>query len=99
MKVKNKKQMMDELYTFKNEQCPNENIRHSIYERNRDRAYIILENHIEIIHFTDYQGQYFIKFVFTSDGEEYFFDNYLDAIKYFNMPIEEFNEYVLSITL
>ena len=97
--TKSKEKMMDELYKFYNDQCPNENIRHSFYDPTKTQGHIILENHIEIIHFTDYKGQYFIKFVFTSDGEEYFFNNYLDAIKYSNMPIEEFNEYVLSITL
>ena len=97
--TKSKEKMMDQLYKVYNDQCPNEKIREWLYDPAKTQGHIILENNIEIIHFTDYQGQYFIKFVFTSDGEEYFFDNYLDAIKYFNMPIEEFNEYVLSITL
>tara|TARA_R110000868_G_C10600830_1_gene740485 strand:+ start:105 stop:401 length:297 start_codon:yes stop_codon:yes gene_type:complete len=97
--TKSKEKMMDQLYKVYNDQCPNEKIRQSLYDPVKTQGHIILENSIEIIHFTDYKGQYFIKFVFTSDCEEYFFDNYLDAIKHFNMPTEEFNEYIFSITL
>jgi len=88
--VKSKEKMMDQLYKVYNDQCPNEKIREWLYDPVKAQAHIILENDIEIIHFTNDQKQYFIKFFFSRNDTEYFLNDYTNAIKYSNMPIEQF---------
>ena len=92
--------MMAHLFEVYYEQCPESKIAYAIYDPTKTQGHIVLqEEWIEIIHFTNYQGAYAIKFVVVREDVEYFFDNYVDAVKYSSMPIDEFNEYVLSITL
>ncbi len=92
--------MMQELFVVFYEQCPRERIKYAIYDPTKTQGHIVLGNYwMEIIHFTNYQGAYAIKFVVVREDIEYFFDSYVDAVKYSKMPIDEFNEYVLSITL
>ena len=97
--TKDYQQMMEELFVVYYKQCPKERIKYSIYDPTKTQGHIVLDNWIEIIHFTNYQGGYAIKFAIQRDNEEYFFNSYLDAKKYSSMPLYEFNEYVLSITL
>ena len=97
---KDYQQMMEELFVVYYEQCPTSRIKYAIYDPTKTQAHIVLlDDWMEIIHFTNYQGGYAIKFVIVREEIEYFFDTYADAIKYSFMPIEEFNEYVSSITL
>lgn len=92
--------MMAQLFEVYYEQCPTARIKYSIYDPTKTQGHIVLEEDwIEIIHFTNYQGQYAIKFAITRDGEEFFFDNYLDARIHSRMSTEEFNKYALSITI
>lgn len=98
--TKNKEQMMEELFVVYYEQCPTASIQYAIYDPTKTQGHIVLlDEWMEIIHFTDYQGAYAIKFTIVRGGEEYFFDTYIDAVKYSSLSIEEFNEYALSITL
>ena len=92
--------MMEELFAVYYEQCPTAEIKYAIYDPTKTQGHIVLLNEwMEIIHFTNYQGTYAIKFTIIREDECYCFDTYADAVKYSSMPIEEFNEYVLSITL
>ena len=97
--TKSNQQMMEELFVVYYEQCPRERIKYAIYDPTKTQGHIVLGNWMEIIHFADYQGGYAIRFTIIREDIEYFFDTYVDAVKYSKMPIEEFNEYVLSITL
>ena len=91
---------MEELFVVFYEQCPRERIKYAIYDPTKTQGHIVLgDKWMEIIHFTNYQGAYAIKFAIVRDEQEYFFDSYLDAVKYSNMTIEEFSKYSLSITL
>ncbi len=96
---KTEKQMMAELYEVYKKECPNVKINYETYDITKTQAHICLDGWIEIIHFTNYQGGYAIKFAIVRGIDEFFFDTYADAVKYSSMPIDEFNEYVLSITL
>lgn len=98
--TKGNQQMIEELFIVYYEQCPNAKIKYAIYDDSKSQGHIVLlDDWIEIIHFTNYQGGYAIKFTIVRDDEEYFFDTYLDAIKYLSISDDEFNEYVLSITI
>lgn len=92
--------MMEELFVVYYEQCPTARIKYAVYDPTKTQGHIVLlDEWMEIIHFTNYQGAYAIKFTIIREDECYFFDKYVDAVKYSSMSIEEFNEYVLSITL
>jgi hypothetical protein len=97
--TKSNQQMMEELFVVYYEQCPTARINYAIYDPTKSQGHIILKDWMEIVHFADYQGGYAIKFVVERWGQEYFFDSFSDATKYSRLPIDEFNEYVLSITL
>ena len=97
--TKDYQQMMEELFVVYYEQCPTARIKYAIYDPTKTQGHIVLDNWIEIIHFTNYQGGYAIKFAIQRDNEEYFFDTYADAVKYSSMPLYEFFNYVLSITV
>ena len=98
--TKDYQQMMEELFVVYYEQCPNARIKYAVYDPTKTQGHIVLlDEWMEIIHFTNYQGAYAIKFTIMREDVCYFFDTYVDAVKYSSMPIEEFNEYVLSITL
>jgi hypothetical protein len=77
---KSEKQMTAELLRVYNEQCPTVKIKYSVYDITVTEARICLENWIEIVHFTNYQGGYAIKFLALRGGEENFFDTYSEAI-------------------
>jgi len=78
---KSERQMTNELLKVYNEQCSNVKIKYKVYDITVTEARICLENWIEIVHFTDYKGNYYIKFLaLTEDGEENFFDTYSEAI-------------------
>ena len=62
---KSPEQMMEELYKFYNEQCPHEKINHGGYSEEKTEGFIILESGTEIVHFSNYQGGYAIKFLFV----------------------------------
>jgi hypothetical protein len=97
---KSNEQMMMELFVVYYEQCSTARIDYAIYDPTKTQGHIVLlDEWMEIIHFADYQGGYAIKFTIIREDVEYFFDTYVDAVKYSSMPIDEFNEYVLSITL
>ena len=96
---KSPEQMMEELYKFYNEQCPHEKINHGGYSEEKTEGFIILESGTEIVHFSNYQGGYAIKFLFVRGTDEVFFDTYLDAFKHDDMNEEEFEFYLQSITL
>jgi hypothetical protein len=98
--TKDSQQIMEELFVVYYEQCPTARIDYAIYDPTKTQGHIVLlDEWMEIIHFADYQGGYSIKFTIVREDECYFFDKYVDAVKYSSMPIDEFNEYVLSITL
>lgn len=92
-------EMMEELFATYYDHCPLETISYAIYDETKNQGHIVLENHIEIIYFTNYQGGYAIKFGVSRDGEEAFFDTYREAIKHWDMPLEEYKDYLLTITL
>ena len=74
-------QMEVELLRVYYEQCPTVKIKYKVYDITVTEARICLENWIEIVHFTDYKGNYYIKFLaLTEDGEENLFDTYAEAI-------------------
>ena len=77
--TKDYQQMMEELFVVYYKQCPKERIKYAIYDPTKTQGHIVLDNWIEIIHFTNYQGGYAIKFAIQRDNEEYFFNSYLDA--------------------
>lgn len=92
---------MEELFATYYNHCPLETISYAIYDETKSQGHIVLDNGVEIIHFTNYQGGYAIKFVFSRGdvGNEFFFDTYLDTVKHFEMPHEEFENYISSIIL
>jgi DUF971 family protein len=90
---------MEELFNTYYEQCPSERISYAIYDETKSQGHIVLAQHLEIIHFTNYQGQYAIKFAFSRGADEVFFDTYLEAIKHADMNDEEFEIYLQSTTL
>jgi hypothetical protein len=97
---KTEKQMKAELFAVYQEQCSDVKINYERYDLTTTSAHIGLnKDWIEIVHFTNYQGGYAIKFSGVRGDSEYFFDTYLDAVKYLNIPEADFDEYVLSITL
>ncbi len=91
--------MMEELYKFYFEQCTHEQIRQTGYSEEKTQGFIILESGTEIVHFSNYQGGYAIKFLFVRGNDEVFFDTYSEAVKYADMNEEEFEFYLQSITL
>lgn len=98
--TKDYQQMMEELFVVYYNQCPKARIKYALYDPTKTQGHIVLlDEWMEIIHFTNYQGGYAIKFTIVRDDEEYFFDSYSDAVKHLDMPESDFNEYVLSITL
>jgi hypothetical protein len=97
--TKSKEQMMSELFVVYWQQCSHKGVKYETYDETKTQGHIVLDDGIEIINFTNYQGEYAIKFAFSRDTEEYFFNTYPEAVRYSSMPIDEFNEYVLSITL
>lgn len=98
--TKDSQQIMEELFVVYYEQCPTARINYAIYDPTKTQGHIVLlDEWMEIIHFADYQGGYAIRFTIIKEGVEYFFETYVDAVKYSSMPIDEFNEYALSITL
>ena len=85
--MENKKdyqQMMEELFVVYYEQCPNEKIKYSIFDFEKNQGHIVLlDEWMEIIHFSNHQYGYSIKFVIVSNEIEMFFDTYNEAIKFF----------------
>jgi hypothetical protein len=98
--TKDSQEIMQDLFVVYYDQCPTARIQYAIYDPTKTQGHIVLLKHwIEIVHFSNYQGGYAIKFLITRNSEEYFFDTYADAIKHHDMPEDDFDEYVLSITL
>ena len=77
---KTEQQMTVELLRVYYEQCSNVKIKYNVYNASVTEARICLENWVEIVHFTDYKGNYFIKFLALRGGEENFFNTYSEAI-------------------
>ncbi len=95
--TKDSQQIMEELFVVYYEQCPTARINYAIYDPTKTQGHIVLlDEWMEIIYFA---GADSVKFTIVREDECYFFDKYVDAVKYSSMPIDEFNEYVLSITL
>lgn len=91
---------MEELFRTYYDQCPNVKIKYAIYNSEKKQGHIVLsENWIEIIYFEDYQGFNAIKFSISRNADEFFFDSYDEAKRHYAMPMNKFNDYVLSITL
>lgn len=98
--AKDYRQMMEELFIVYYEQCPNAKIKYATYDDAKSQGHIVLlDDWIEIIHFTNYQGGYAIKFSIVREDDEFFFNTYEEAVKYNTINEDEFNQYVLSITL
>ena len=92
---KDYQQMMEELFIFYYEQCPKAKIKYAIYDQRKSAGHIVLEEQIEIIHFTNYQGGFAIKFAISRSDDEFFFDNYRDAVKYSRMAKDKFDNYCM----
>lgn len=92
---------MSQLFDVYYFQCPNSKIKYAIYNEKKQQGHIVLEEGIEIIYFDKYQGSEsgVIRFAFAREDEEYYFIQYDEAKKHWEMPTEQFNEYVESITL
>ncbi len=92
-----------ELFEVYYRECPQERIYKTACDSKKGNAYIILDNHIEIIHFDKYQGEQKIMFacVRTVDGgeEEFFFDSYSKCLEVWNMEEEFLKEYYNSLLL
>lgn len=92
---------MEQLFDVYYHLCPNSKISYALYNEEKKQGHIVLDESIEIIYFERYQDAEngVIRFAFSREGEEFFFVFYDEAKKYWEMPIEQFNEYVESITL
>lgn len=78
---KGERKMMTELFEFYYANCPEVKIISAHYDSTRTEAVICLEKHVNLIHYTDYKGNYFIKFVTYGEGDDKHSDSYAEATK------------------